>query len=622
MSDRSGGAGEAPGEAGGDAAAGADRSPRRRREAGGDGAGDADRSPRRRRWGRLVLLVALLWVAACAAVLFSGVDRARSGLRAARTAEGLTSPDDLVEGRALAPLRRASSDFATARARFDNPLVAPLKLLPVAGRQLRSTAALAATAAELADVGAGTVADARAALRAGNDTGPERVALVRRMARLAATAERRLAGVDLGPRRALVGPLADKRAELSERLEELRQAVSTGRTVAAGLADLLAGPRRYLVLAANNAEMRSGSGMFLSVGDLTFDRGDLSVGEMRPSPELKLTAAQAPPVDDADLAARWGWLTPNREWRNLAASPRFPPNARLAARMWSALGSPAVDGVITLDPVALRAVLSATGPVEVGGRSVSEENVVPLLLHDQYSTLTEEDIEDENAARREQLGLIALAAVGALQAGDWDVAKLATGLAKAARGRHVLAWAAADAEQRAWEAAGVDGDLDGASLLLSVLNLGGNKLDQFLEVDARLALQPGADGTAAELRVTLRNRTPEGQVHYVAGPHPRSPVGAGEYLGALSVNLPGEAEDVAVEGSPELLAAGPDGPTKVVAFTVRVDRGGEVAHVVRFRLPAPRGALRVEPSARVPPVRWTAPGSSWRSGEARVVRWG
>lgn len=598
----------------------------------GPGGSDGDAAPpggrRRRRWGRPVTAVAVAVLAVWAAAAWASLRGARSdaerGLAAVRAAERRTRPADLVEGRALGPLAEGRRAFESAHRRLARPVLVPIRVMPVAGRQLRSATALAAAAAEVARVGTRLVGQASDALEAEHDSGPGRVALLRRMARVTGRAERELSGVQLGPAQALVGPLHDKRAELAARLVEVRTGLRSAHRVADGVAAMLAGPRRYLVLAANNAEMRAGSGMFLSVGELTLADGDLRLGELRPSGDLTLAPERAPAVDDPDLAARWGWLHPNREWRNLGASPRFPANAALAARMWAAGGRPAPEGVLALDPVALRAVLAATGPVTVGGRSVGAADVVELLTHDQYAGITSLD-DAAQAARREQLGVIAASALGALQQGDWNVPRLASGLAEAARGRHLLAWSSLPGEQRAWETAGVAGRLGAGSLALAVLNRGGNKLDHFLEVDARLDLRPAADATDATdatLEVTLANRTPEGEGPYVAGPFPGSGAGPGDYVGLLSVNLPGAATGAAVEGRQDLAAAGSDGPTTVVAVPVRVDRGAETTSVVRFRLPGRRGALRVEASARVPAVRWRAAGRSWESGEAHRVAWG
>ena len=566
----------------------------------------------------MVVVALAVWLVVVGLMLWWARNDATEGLSLVEEARAQSSVGELEQGRAVEPLRRAEASFRSASRLLSSPALAPLRVLPVAGRQLRSGRKLTAAAAEVAGVGVDAVGDARSALSRPHRSGPERIVLLQELARITGQAEARLARVDPGPGRALVGPLASKRQELVDRLDEARRSVNDGHDVLQGLVSMLSGSR-YLVLAANNSEMRAGSGMFLSAGQLETANGELSLGEFRTLTDLVVPPAAAPPIQDADLAARWGWLAPNREWRNLATTPRFPASAGLASRMWTAVGGGAVDGVLALDPMALQAVVEATGPVSVGGRSIAADSIDDLLLHDQYLGLNPRDGAAQ-AGRREQLGAIAKSAFEALQQRDWDVSTLATGLAESARGRHILAWSARPSEQQGWVGAKVDGSLDPASLVVSVLNTGGNKLDRFLQVDARLRFEPQDRLTGATLEVALQNVTPDGEPPYIAGPSPGSDVGPGDYSGLLTVNVPGQAGAVTVEGQETFLAAGPDGPTKVVAFPVVVRKGAGQTFTIRFRLPEGHGPLRVEPSARVPAVSWTGPGGRWESGEARLVR--
>ncbi|HUR22877.1 MAG TPA: DUF4012 domain-containing protein [Acidimicrobiales bacterium] len=580
----------------------------------------------RRRWRPTrrqlasVLLVLVLWLIGCGITVFKAVADGRDGVAAARTAKGMISAADLVDGRALVPLSRAEDHFEKARRSLDRPHMAPLKVIPLLGRQIRSASALAGAAAEVSVAGRGAVSGAGAALSGPRATGPQRVALLRKLEVAAGGAARALAGVELGPRKGLLGPLAKRRAEIAEDLSAAREATAKARTVTGGLAGLLQGPHRYLVFGANNAEMRAGSGTFLTVGTLSAANGEMSLEGFTPSGLIGLDAGAAPPIEDRDFAARWGFLQPNRNWHNLGVSPRFPASAALGSAMWKARGGAVTDGVVALDPVALKALLGAIGPVPVGPRTVSSQTVVDLLLHDQYVGVGS-DAGPEQAARRELLGLVAQATLTGVQRGGTDVAALAGALGGVAAGRHILAWAPDPATQRLWGTAGVDGTLGPRSLALSMINQGANKLDPFLEVSSRLVFHRRRNTTEVELRVDLRNRTPEGQSGYVFGDARASGLRPGDYLGLLSVNLPGAAEMIEVEGAPALAAEGRDGPTVVRAWQVRVDKGAAVSHVVRFELPGRHGRIQVEASARIPGVRWKAGGSSWESGAKREITW-
>ena len=580
-----------------------------------------DQPPRRVRTGVVVAVAAALWLAVVAVEVTLAAADARSGRAAVEDAQLSVGAGALPGGEAEAVLQRARAAFASAHARLTNPLVRPARFLPVLGRQLRSFATLAGTSAHAAGVGATAAASTQEALETATGGGRERLTAVRQLNTIAGRAEADLAGLDLGPAENLLPSLARDRTQLARHLAEGRTSLRRVEVVTGAIADVMAGPSRYLLLASSNAEMRAGSGMFLSAGILEARNGSLDLGPMRPTGDLTLPGAGV--QGDPDLQARWGRLHPGREWRNLGLTPRFDATGELAAAMWQAAEGTRVDGVLAIDVEMLRALLSATGPVPVGRAAVGADEVVELLMHGQYLDLPDAGApgQAEQIDRRERLGELANAALGALEAGDYDVGTLTAELAGASRGRHLLAWSAHGNHQQAWEAAGVSGSLSPDSLLVSVLNRGGNKLDRFLEVSSNLALRPVTAGVDVTVEVKLKNRTPDGQPRYVAGPAPGSGLAAGDYLGIVSVNVPAAAADVRIEGEPVLVAGGPDGPTQVIAAPVLVPAGSGRTVVVRFRLPAGSGSLDVEPSARIPPIEWSNGDEKWRGDVVRTVAW-
>ena len=566
---------------------------------------------------RVLALAALLlaWVAFVAFGLLSARSDLGLGMKSVDAAREQMAPVDLAEGRPLAALRDAHERFSRAHARVGSPILAPLRFAPVLGRQLQSVIALSAAADEVTAAGIEGVVEAQRILDDRAPATTERPRVFRRVGELAARIDQRLANIQLGPRKALLGPLGEARDELAAELVEARSGLRRASEGAMAVAHLLEGPRRYLVLAANNAEMRAGSGMFLSVGELQTGNGALQLGELKSVTEMPIPTGVVPLT--GDLADRWGWLKPNEDWTSLMVSPRFDVMAPLAAQLWVATGHAPVDGVLALDPVAMQALLGATGPIRVGDRQIDDRNVVEELLHGQYLRFTG----DERPERREELGRIAGAVFSTLDQGGWSPARLAAGLARAARGRHVLLWSAVPAEQNGWTAAGVDGSLHAKSLMVSILNRGGNKLDQFLRVTSDLNCAPKGPGSECTVRVAIRNDVPMGEPRYVSGPHPRSGVGEGVYVGILAVNVPGAAEGSHYAGVEELAVAGADGPTRVIAFQFSLARGEERTVELRFGLPEQHGALTVEPSARVPPLTWSSGPARWGSESARTVSW-
>jgi hypothetical protein len=185
----------------------------------------------------------------------------------------------------------------------------------------------------------------------------------------------------------------------------------------------------------------------------------------------------------------------------------------------------------------------------------------------------------------------------------------------------VLAWSRHPDQQRAWVASGVAGRLGERSLLVSVLNRSGTKLDQFLDIDATLATQRAKVGTDVTLTLRLANKTPAGLPGYVVGPYEGTGLAAGEYGGILSVNVPGSARRLRFGSGEPMLVGGPDGDTTVIARDLRLAAGARAEVVIRFELPEGADGISVEPSARIPGVVWHHGPDTWHDGAAREVDW-
>jgi hypothetical protein len=314
-------------------------------------------------------------------------------------------------------------------------------------------------------------------------------------------------------------------------------------------------------------------------------------------------------------------LAPNVEWRNLMLSPRFDVSAALAAQMWVALGHQPVDGVMALDSIALQNLLVATGPVTADGRRIDESTVVDELLHDQYLRF-DTQLVDQNNQRREELGAIAAATFDSLSRGGWSRPALADGLASAASGRHIMMWSRDPNEQAGWHALTVDGSLSSNSLMVSILNRGGNKLDYFLYAAANITFAAHGGDTAVTVKISLDNQVPPGEPVEVAGPDSLTGAAGGVYVGILSLTMPGGATDGHFDGVDELAVAGHDGPTEVMGFPFELDPGRQRTIVAHFLVPGSSGSLHVEPSARVLGIAWTASnGLRWSDGTAQTVTW-
>ncbi len=240
-----------------------------------------------------------------------------------------------------------------------------------------------------------------------------------------------------------------------------------------------------------------------------------------------------------DLQRNWGWLNPSLDLRNLGLTPQFDVTAPLAARMWTALTGQTVDGVIALDVAGLEKLLEATGPVVVDGQTVGAGNVEQFLLHDQYAGLTD-NAADAND-RQDALGALSRAVLDQLQGQTIDLTSLAKAMTGAVAGRHLMVWSSDPADQAAWVASGVSGSLTPRSVAFSLINLGGNKLDQYVPVRVDVSTAPSGSDTKVTMTTRVTNNTPPGESQFIAGPFPGVPVSYGGYRGLVAVNLPAAA---------------------------------------------------------------------------------
>jgi hypothetical protein len=592
------------------------------------GQGSARRRPRRSRRGRFVvagvLVVVVLWTAVATYQMVQARRHAQQGLDRLESAQRQLDPAELIRGKGLPELRAAQHDFADAADAADSPFVTPFEILPVIGRQVRSVRALTAGSSTVVRVGVHAMEQSTKELDVTATAGPQRVALLSRLGEIGAEAADSLRGVGLGPGEALIGPLASARTKFARQLHKAQRAMADVRDASAGIGQMAVGPSKYLLLAANNSEMRTGSGMLLSAGVLSMQNGNFSLGPMTSVTDLQLFPGMVNAT--GDYQARWGWVDPTVDWRYLAMSPQFDVTGALAAQMWKARTGEDVDGVLALDPIALKALVKVSGPVDVQGTHIDADNIVHQILLQQYVDYAKDNPTADgdvpaNEQRRERNGDIARAIVDKLDQVGWHLSDLVDDLRTAARGRHVMFWSSKPEQQRAWRAAGVSGVLPRDGFMISIDNRSGNKLDQFLPVAADVTHHPVAGGTEVVVTVKIANLSPDGLPRYVQGPYTVPEFVAGQYKGILNVNIPFVSRDIHLDGVERIVAAGPDQTTRVVAGNISLLRGQAGTYTVRFTVPEGYEHLDVVPSARYPAIGYTAGAATWSDDGPHRVSW-
>ena len=219
-------------------------------------------------------------------------------------------------------------------------------------------------------------------------------------------------------------------------------------------------PRTYVIMFQNPAESRALGGTALSFALLKMDAGRI---------ELQATVAAgldnfrgynepvvAMPDGTIDLYAD----TYARFIANVTVRPSFTTAAEITQEMWFRQFGYRVDGIISIDPVALSYVLGATDPITLStGDILTRESLVPLLLNGVYQRFNSTNVVKDNIAQ----DVVYAEAVGAtfarLTSGPLDPMALINALMQGWNEHRVLYWSANADEQAQLAEIGLNGEL-------------------------------------------------------------------------------------------------------------------------------------------------------------------
>lgn len=269
------------------------------------------------------------------------------------------------------------------------------------------------------------------------------------------------------------------------------------------------GTRRYLLIIQNNAEVRSLGGIPGSFAILTARDGKITMGRQGSAVDIGQRGEPIVEMTDGERAVFPDTLA--RDIRNVTFSPDFARAAPIAAALAEEALDVELDGVVSVDPVALSSLLTGLGPVELDdGVQLTADTAVAELLNGTYRRYPVDVVaQDEvftDAARR---------IFDRFVSGVGNVQAVLESLVGSSRENRILLWSADAGEQERIEGTGVAGLAPGGPAAPQVgvyLNdATGAKMQFYLQSTSVLTARECDDEGRQTMDVvtTLRSTAPE-----------------------------------------------------------------------------------------------------------------
>ena len=546
-----------------------------------------------RRWAVSTCAVVLLAAVALSAIAGASVLRAKSPLQAGlqATETGLHAAEGGDQRVARANFATAGDDFAAAS--HDLAWARGAELVPGVAQQVRAMRVAASIGVNLASTAFVTAENGNVdALRITDGTFP-----VEALEHLEPVFASDLASLRSSLQQTvpfhspwLVSPLKAKLDSEVQKLVRAEHDATTALLATRAVPGMLGGdgPRRYLVLFENPAESRASGGVVGDYADVVAVDGKLSlvkvggVGQLNSSgnPALKRL------IGPEDYLARYSQFEPEDNWENVPMSPDFPSVGEVAANLYPESGGTKVNGVISLDPVAMADLLAATGPITEPEWPVpvNSDNAVAILSNEEFIHFPV-----DNSLRIEF--------VQALIKSLWhdlvtrklpSLPTLANDLLPALRGGHLLLYSETPQAERFFEAVNVAGSMpsvDGDFLGVVTQNAEGNKIDWYLRrsIDYQAVLNRTTDQITAVLTLKLHNLSPtSGLPLLIIDPEPGVTLTPGESELYVSIYSPWETDGSSLNGVRLVMTDQQELGRFVYSAFVKVPAGGTATIVLHL----------------------------------------
>jgi uncharacterized protein DUF4012 len=567
-----------------------------------------------------VLVIFLVGIAASVVIGDASLVHARQ-LEASLTVDLKAGADELLAGKQSVTDANAKSDptrlalanqhFSKSRAHFESALhqaqsdlvVGAARLMPVLGPayvspRLNAVVAVAEMGVALDDAGAGAASIDAAMLKpaSGDVHGGERLVQILKTAEPIvpkivddlhrAQQQAGLIDVSLLP--------ASQQATISKAKAEIQKGLdgmNEFQQLAPALLDILgdSGLKTYLVMQVDPAELRAGGGFIGSYAILTINKGKINLEQGKnvadidipyPTPSAKDYVPQPEPLDEFTGVGR-GWVFGDANF-----FPDFPTNAVTGEKLFLGETGKKVDGVISIDPWAVAALLEVTGPLDVPAWNA---HVDAKTFPEAVFVSQEAAANSQNPNRKNffpDVANLIIQKLTTLPADQWP--KLLTALNSTVTQRHLQVYFNTPATEKQMDRMGWTGSLvkpAGQETMYEVeANLGGDKANHFLTRSYDLQLTAGAGVLHHKLVIDYKDATPSG---FLGGRH---------YRCYLRFYYPADATGGSIVAAPTKPSAEKlDGVKLLDAwFQINIDprRGfGVYSVTIQWDTPLPAGAV-------------------------------
>ena len=267
--------------------------------------------------------------------------------------------------------------------------------------------------------------------------------------------------------------------------------------------------QRYFLAFQTLSEARGTGGLIGLWGILSADDGEIALKKVAPIGQL--TSIETPAASGPKwYEKRYGPFAALEQWQQSNFSPNLPVVSEVLLERFEAAKDKELDGVVTMDPIALGLLTRGTGPVSAPGLDVdvTEDNAREVLLRSVY-----EEFESNNE-QNAYLAALITSFWESIETGDVNATGLLAGVGEATSTRHLAVYSSDADAQRALVSAEAAGTYDSYGSNVQMVfhnNLAASKVDYFLRRKIDTSIKIEDDGSAlVTTKIEVRNAAPPG----------------------------------------------------------------------------------------------------------------